>query len=98
MAIVTLGDMKAHLGVTDDADDTLIEGKISAAQAWLEGFLGFSIEEQFEEPPTDLIEAVKQQAAHFFENREAVTAGVSLSATLSSVEDVIRNRRSYSFE
>lgn len=99
MAIVTLDDMKAHLGVTDDADDSLIEGKISAAQSFLESWLGYEIEEEFASAvPADLVEAVKQQAAHFFENREAVTAGVTLQATLASVEEVIRNRRSYRFE
>eukprot|EP00913_Durusdinium_trenchii_P021274 g19987.t1 len=64
--------MKSHLGVTDDADDDLITAKIDAAQAWIESFLGYEIEDEFETPPADLVEAVKQQAAHFFENREAV--------------------------
>lgn len=95
MAIVTLDDMKAHLGVTDDADDALIEGKIAAAQAWIESALGFTIVDRYPTAPADLIEAVKQQAAHFFENREAVTAGVTLQLAPSGVEDVIANRRNY---
>ncbi len=99
MAIVDLDAMKQHLGVTDDADDTLIEGKIDAAQRWIESNLGYAIEAEFpDEVPADIVEAIKMQAAHFYENREAVTAGVTLQTTLASVDDVIRNRRAYSWE
>lgn len=98
MAIVTLDDMKEHLGVTSSVDDEMIEGKIDAAQSWIETFLGYSIEEEFTGAvPPDLIEAVKQQAAHFYENRESVAAGIAMQLSPASVEDVIRNRRNYTF-
>jgi len=103
MAIVTLADMKAHLGIVDDADDALISDKIDAAQAWLEQMLGYSIEEEFpseDSPaayPADLVEAIKQQAAHMFENREATLVGVSIVETPAAVADTIRNRRAYTW-
>lgn len=104
MAIVTLEDMKAHLGITDDADDDLITEKIDAAQAWLEAQLGYSIEETWpgteDSPsvttaPADLVEAVRQQTAHMYENREATVVGLSITETPAAVADTIRNHRRY---
>lgn len=100
MAIVTLSDMKAHLGIVDNADDALISAKIDAAQAWLEQMLGYDIATEFASPlvvPFDLVEAVKQVAAHFYENREASVAGLSILSVPMQVEDTIRNRRHYSW-
>lgn len=97
MAIVTLDDMKAHLGVTDDADDALILDKISAAQAYMEASLGYEIETEFTSVPSDITEAVKQQTAHFYENREATIVGVSVLMTPAAVEQTIANRRRYAW-
>ena len=98
MAIVTLSDMKAHLGVTLEADDALITDKIDAAQAHLETLLGYEIDEEFQTVPADLKEAVRQLAAHMFENREAVVVGVSAMELPIGLWDVVRNRRRYSFD
>ena len=35
MSVVQLADMKAHLNVTFTTDDTLIQGKIDAAEDWI---------------------------------------------------------------
>ena len=99
MAIVTLTEMKAELGITDDADDDMITAKIDEAQAWLEAFLGYDIAEEFEDAvPADLVMAVKLQAAHLFENREATAAGLTIVLAPNGVDDVIRNRRAYAWE
>lgn len=100
MAIVTLSEAKAHLGVTDDVDDDLITGKIEAAQAHLESWLGYLIEARFggESPPSipaDLKEAVLSLAAHLYENREASLVGLSISTVPLSVRDIIAARRDY---
>lgn len=96
MAIVTLETAKEHLGITLDTDDDLIEAKIDAAQAWLESQLGYSIEEEFGTGiPADIIEAVLQQTAHLYENREATVVGVSIVETPAAVADTIRNHRRY---
>jgi len=92
MAIVTLEDMKSHLGIVDDADDDLITAKIDAAQAWLEAQLGYELDET---APADLVEAVRQQCAHLFENREATVVGLSITETPAAVADTIRNHRRY---
>jgi uncharacterized phiE125 gp8 family phage protein len=43
---VDLADMKAHLGVTFDSDDALIEAKIKAARQHVERFAGIAMVEQ----------------------------------------------------
>ncbi|WP_315923506.1 head-tail connector protein [Mesorhizobium sp. SP-1A] len=98
MAIVTLADAKAHLGITDTTDDALITAKIDASQAWLEQMLGYVIATEFPDTvPADLVEAVKQVTAHFYENRESTVAGLSILSVPMQVEDTIRNRRHYSW-
>lgn len=100
MAIVTLADMKAELGVTDDVDDTLISAKIDAAQAHLEALLGYVISEEYPAPlvvPADLVAAVKMLTAGFYENRESTLVGVSGMETPHGVWEIVTNRRRYTF-
>jgi uncharacterized phage protein (predicted DNA packaging) len=97
MAIVDLPDVKAHLNIVDDEDDSLIEGKIEAAQSLIEQQLGYIIADEFETVPADLKEAVRQLAAHFYENREATLVGVSASLLPLGVKDIVRDRRNWSW-
>jgi uncharacterized phage protein (predicted DNA packaging) len=100
MSIVTLDDMKAHLGIIDDADDGLISTKIDAAQAHLESLLGYEIATEFASPlvvPADLTEAVMRLCAHYFENREATVVGISASELPMGVWETVSNRRHYSW-
>ncbi|MEP7457070.1 head-tail connector protein [Phyllobacterium sp. SB3] len=99
MAIVTLEAMKAELGILDDVDDTMISAKIEESQAWLESFLGYAIADEYPDTvPADLVMAVKMQCAHMYENREATIAGVSIQLVPNGVDDIIANRRRYSFD
>lgn len=95
MAIATLELAKMHLGVTENDDDMLIGAKLDSAQALLEGWLGYAIEDRFEEPPADLVEAVLQLMAHSFENREASIVGLTIQSIPLGVRDVIAARRDY---
>ncbi len=92
MPIVTTADMKAHLGITLETDDDLVDGKIEAAQASIEQLLGYEIETEFATVPGDLKEAVRQLAAHFYENREASVVGISVSLLPLGVRDIVNNR------
>lgn len=78
MAIVTVDDLKAELafsGDLGDADDALMQGKIDAAQGFIERLLGFKIADQYgdgegQEPvPAALKEAVCGLAAHRYDAR-----------------------------
>jgi hypothetical protein len=96
--IIELADMKAHLGITTDDDDDLITGKIEAAESHLASLLGFDIETEYGTGiPADVLEATRQLAAHFYENREATVVGISASELPLGVWDVVANRRSYSW-
>lgn len=103
MAVVSLADMKAELGITTDADDVLITAKIDSAQAHLEALLGYAIKDRWPddgEPPVsmvpaDIIAAVKMLAAGWFENRESSLVGVSGMEVPHGVWEVVDNRRQY---
>lgn len=98
MAIVTLAEAKSHLRVEFDDDDEDIEAYVDAAQAHLETMLGYEIAEEFEAPPADLKEAVRQIAARFYENREAVVTGTIATELPIGVQDIVRSRRRYTFD
>lgn len=99
MPVVTLEAAKAHLNITGDADDALIQGKIRAAVAHINRLLGYDMEAGFEpgEVPDDLKEAVMQLVAHWYENREAAVVGLSVNYLPFSVQDIIREHRNWSF-
>lgn len=67
---ITLDDLKAHLRLdaADASEDALLTAKISAASAWVAAYLG--------EPtitsasPAPVLEAVRQLASGFYEDRE----------------------------
>lgn len=75
--IIELADLKAHLNLTTDTDDTLLAGKIAAAEQWVAIFIGADLAEDFQEVPAPILEAIRQLAAHLFENREASLVGLS---------------------
>lgn len=98
MAIVSLEEMKAHLNIVDAIDDELITSKVGAAEAHLARVLGFDMEAEYPDGvPADLKEAIRLLAAHWYENREATVAGISISTVPLSVEEIVRERRRYVF-
>lgn len=92
MAIVTLSDVKAELGIISDDDDALIQSKIEAAQAHIEKEIGYLIPSTV---PADLVAALKMLACHFYENREASVVGVSAQILPLGVTDILANHRNY---
>lgn len=95
--IVSLEELKAHLNITTAIDDALLPAKIAAAQSQLEGWLGYAIEEEYDDVPPALKEAVLQLAAHWYENREATLVGVNAQSLPLGFEDIVANFRRYSF-
>lgn len=103
MAIVSLDDMMRQLSLTPDApaeDVALLEGKIPAAQNYIERLLGYRIETEFggdgQDPvPDALKEAVMQLAAWWFDNREAVT---DMNRPLPfGITEIVKEFREWSF-
>lgn len=103
MAIVELDALLSHIGLTLDNGPELADlaqSKADAAQAHIERWLGFKIEETFggadQEPvPEDLKEAVLQLAAWWFDNREAATENARQLPF--GVADIITGYRGWTF-
>lgn len=100
--IVTTAEMKQQLNLTPDLgadDDALIAGKIAAAQALIERYLGYKIEVNYpgDELPAALKEAVMQLTAHWYENREATLVGVSAQPLPFGVMDIVTEYREFTF-
>ncbi|SNX75275.1 gp6-like head-tail connector protein [Cereibacter ovatus] len=83
MAIVDLGQLKAHLNITDllgDEDDALLSDKLDAAQGHIERPVGYKIDSRFggadQEPvPPSLAQAVLMLAAWWYDQRESAVVG-----------------------
>ena len=96
MLIISVDDAKAHLNITTEADDALIEGKIEAAEAWVSRWLDTPLAEMAE-VPGDLKEAVRQLVGHLYENREATLIGVTAEEVPFGIWDIINQHRAWSF-
>lgn len=92
--IVTLEEIKAHLNVTFDEDDALIQSKGAAAEDCVSRLLGSDLA-SISPLPESLRQAVLQVAAHLYTNREAVLVGVSAQDLPLGVWDLIAPYRKY---
>lgn len=100
MSIVTVEDAKAHMNVTIADDDTLIGGKIDAAEAWIGRFIGVALDDAETFPdgtPDPLKEAVRQLVAHLYENREATLVGITMTDVSPGLFDLIAPYREWAF-
>ncbi|WP_024587626.1 head-tail connector protein [Aliihoeflea sp. 2WW] len=96
MTIVTVATAKAHLNITDDADDTLIAGKIAAAEAYVDRWLDVKLADM-NAVPADLREAILQLVGHLYENREAMLIGISAEELPLGFREIIDQHRAWGF-
>ncbi len=69
MSAVDLADMKAHLRVSFDSEDTYIQSLIDAAESYVD-----SIGVGFDSPPQDaVLHAIRLMVGHWYSNRQAAT-------------------------
>ncbi|KQS64518.1 hypothetical protein ASG39_11220 [Rhizobium sp. Leaf371] len=94
--IVTIVEAKAHLNITDDADDALISSKVEAAEAFVGRWTLLPLA-SMATVPADLRQAVLMLTGHFYENREATLVGVSADEVPFGVWDLINPHREWSF-
>lgn len=74
--ILTLEDIKRHLNVDFDEDDTLITSMIEAAEASIEQSIGVPLADFVTgDFPADLKHAIRILTATFYEYREGFTHG-----------------------
>ena len=72
MTAITLADLKQHLRLEaeDTTEDALLQSKIETAEAWVASYIGTPIADLGDPVPAPIAEAVRQLAAHSYENRE----------------------------
>lgn len=70
---IDLATAKLQARVTHDHEDALITGYIAAAQAWVERYIGTTLDEAGDPPELD--QAMLLLVAHWFQNREAAVVG-----------------------
>jgi uncharacterized phage protein (predicted DNA packaging) len=95
MSAVTLDDLKAHLNVTIDADDTLLTNKLAAAKAWVSSYTASDVDA--DGTPEPINEAVRQLAGHLYANREATLVGVTAQALPLGFLDLLASYRAFAF-
>jgi hypothetical protein len=88
----TLDEAKAHLNITFDTDDTVIESKLGAATVWVTEYIAA---EYRENPPAPVGEAILQLTAHWYQNREGVTVGVTGEALPMGVKTLLAPYRDW---
>lgn len=96
MTTLSLSDIKAHLNVTDDADDDLILAKMEAAEAFVAGYVGKALVD-FDPVPGDLKEAVRMVVGHLYENREATLVGVVIAPVPLGAFELMAPHREWVF-
>lgn len=93
--MVTLSEMKAHLRITDNVDDAIIASKLAVASEWVAVYTGGSVAGVTTPAPVN--EAVRQIAAHLYENREASLIGVTAQELPFGVLDLLSSYQAYAF-
>jgi uncharacterized phage protein (predicted DNA packaging) len=94
MSIVTLSLAKAHMNIDGTADDELISLYLDAAEAWLANYIGRALAD-LDPLPADLKLAVLKLVAFYYEQREAISFGVSMQIApygVTSIADSYRER------
>ena len=92
---VTLESLKQHLNLTLDDDDEMLIEKLAAAKQWVTGYIAADVDADSTPAPVD--EAVRQLAAHLYENREASLVGITASAMPFGFIDLLAPYRAWAF-
>lgn len=97
MEIITVEELKDHIRVVHDDEDTDIQLKVDAANSYVSSFLGTAEANQVEyEPPADVKLACLLIGAHWFENRENSFAGAIQDIPLDASE-ILLNHQAWGF-
>ena len=80
---------KAHMNITDDADDVALKQALETATAWVECAIGGTIEPE----PAPVARAARMLAGHLFEHREATISGVTTQELPFGVWDLLEPYR-----
>ena len=67
--ILSLADLKAHLGVTIAEDDALLRSHLEAARGFVEGWCG-PLDDMEDGVPAGLVHALKETVRFFYDARD----------------------------
>ncbi len=87
---VSLDSLKAHLNITFNDDDALLASKLAGAEAWVRDFMGDALDDEAPVPAA-VDEAVRQLAAHLYEDREGA------ESIPASIFDLLTPYRDWAF-
>ena len=92
---VSTANLKAHLNISTDMDDGLLSDKIAASSEWIAQYTGIPIDAS--DMPAPVNEAIRQLAAHLYENREATLVGVTAQSLPFGLLDLLMPYREWVF-
>lgn len=93
--IVTLAALKAHVRVDSSDEDAGLSAMLEAARRHIEAWVGPL--DDFEAVPADIVEAMKQLAAHMYDNREVTISGTIIDEIPVGFHDLIGPHRKWEF-
>lgn len=96
MSITTLSLLKKQANIDQADDDELLQHYLDTAEGWIEQHIGVVLADLTPFPAT-LKQAALMLASYLYEQREAVTFGVSLDSVPFGVLDLIRPHREWIF-
>jgi hypothetical protein len=95
--IVTVDDLKAHMGLLEDEEtDDFLSGKIAAAEDWCAGYIGQALED-LDPGPAAVKEAVLRLASDLCELREATLVGTAAEILPFGITDLLAPHRTWNF-
>lgn len=92
MNSVPLSLAKLHLNIDGTTDDELISFYIEAADAWLSNYIGKPLAD-LDPVPADLKRAALLLVAYYYEQREAIAAGISMQFAPLGVVNIANSYR-----
>jgi uncharacterized phage protein (predicted DNA packaging) len=92
MNSVPLSLAKSHLNIDGTTDDELISFYIEAADAWISNYIGKPLDD-LDPVPADLKRAALLLVAYYYEQREAIAAGISMQFAPLGVTNIANSYR-----
>jgi uncharacterized phage protein (predicted DNA packaging) len=92
--IISLAQAKAHLNIVDEADDQLLADKINAAESYVIGITGVTIDN---DTPAAIGEATLRLVADLYLNRETSVTGDQVRNVPHSIAELLAPFRVWSF-
>lgn len=89
MTNTPLSLLKSQLNIDHDLDDALLTHKLNAAENWVRNYTGGAYLSNY----SDMVEAVLQLAAYWYEQREAASFGMNTAPVPFGVRDLLRPYR-----